>query len=60
MLGGFYVSRKVVGFLVFAATSISFVGTAIVRQEQLLFSILSVVLTIFALAALKNHFKELQ
>ena len=53
-------SRKVVGFLVFAATSISFVGTAIVRQEQLLFSILSVVLTIFALAALKNHFKELQ
>ncbi len=52
--------RKFGGFILFAATSMSFLGTAIFRQEQLLYTILAVILVFLALAGLKNHFKELR
>jgi hypothetical protein len=53
-------NRKMGGFILFAATSMSFLGTAIIRQEQLPYTILAVVMIFLALAGLKNHFKELR
>lgn len=53
-------NRKIGGFILFAATSLSFVGTAIIRQEQLVYTVLTVGFVFLAFAGLRNHFKELR
>ncbi len=53
-------NRKVGGFILFAATSMSFLGAAIIRQDHLSYTVLAVILVFLALAGLKNHFKELR
>lgn len=53
-------TRKTGGFILFAVTSFAFLGTTIVRQEQILHALIAIILIGFAGVALKDHFKELK
>ncbi len=53
-------TRKHGGFILFIATSLSFLGSAIIRHDQILFVLIAFVCIMFALAGLKNHFKEIR
>ena len=53
-------TRKMGGFILFASTSLAFVGSAIVQQEQIQYTFLAVLLVFLAVAGLKSHFKELR
>ncbi|SMP44995.1 hypothetical protein [Anoxynatronum buryatiense] len=53
-------TRKMGGFVLFAATSFAFLGTAVVRQENILHAVIAVALAVLAGVALKDHFGELK
>ena len=53
-------TRKMIGFLLFAATSFTFLGVAIVRQENILHAGVAVVLIVLTGIALKDHYNELK
>jgi hypothetical protein len=53
-------TRKVGGFIMFVVTSAAFLGTTIVRQEQIFHALIAIVLIVLAGVALKDHFKELK
>lgn len=53
-------TRKMGGFAFFVATSYAFLGTAVVRQENILHVIIAVTLAVLTAVALKDHFSELK
>jgi hypothetical protein len=53
-------TRKVIGFLLFAATSFTFLGVTIARQENMLHAAIAVIMIVLAGIALKDHYIELR
>ena len=53
-------SRKMVGFIAFAATSMIFLGMILLRQENIIHAIIAVVLAVLTGVALKGHYAELK
>lgn len=53
-------SRKMGGFILYALTSFIFLGTTIVRQENILHALIAVVFIVLAGTAIKDHLKELK
>jgi hypothetical protein len=53
-------TRKMIGFLLFAATSFTFLGVTIARQENIMHAVIAVLLIALAGLALKDHYHELK
>ena len=55
-----HMNRKKIGFVLFVCTSYAFLGTAILRQDQIIYSIVAVLVIILSSFGLRDHLKELK
>lgn len=53
-------NRKKIGFVLFVCTSYAFLGTAILRQDQIIYSIVAALVIILSSFGLRDHLKELK